>query len=86
MEERTELMAYFIGIGDIRYKVENERVFTMGGVEVDPITFVPINKNNPVVGFNVIHTYNNLYICDICGKEFDKRIALAGHARSHKGG
>ena len=27
----------------------------------------------------------NKYKCDVCGREFEERIALAGHKRSHKG-
>ena len=26
------------------------------------------------------------FVCDVCGRGFDKNIALQGHKRSHKGG
>ena len=83
-------MSYIRGVGYSQYLVEPDgRTFTMGGLEIDPETLEPLQKE-PVIVIKPedeaipFTEPDKKYKCDICGASFDKAIALSGHSRSHK--
>ena len=87
-------MSWFMGVGYQQYKVEDDgRVFTLGGVEVDPITLQPREFKFTVPkpegyysSFDVFSEPEDIHLltCEKCGKVCKSVAGLAVHLRSHK--
>ena len=82
-------MAWFMGKEGRTFLVEDDgTVWSVNKViQYDPVTLLPIGKKATVeISVAVIPSVPvaNAFKCNVCNREFKKKMFLANHMRSHK--